>query len=231
MSIARNLYQLQQVESEIEAEEKALAACLEKMGDSQAIDLVKSQIEATRGRLEVLQQQQRDTELEIGSLEAKLAEVKDKLYSGRINNPKELGSLQQEEAALQGQREKLEDDDLQTMEQVEALTADLAALDARLAELQKDWQQEQQQLNVEVDRLKQAIARLQDKRQQVLAGIDAATLERYNSLKKQKGWAVSRIEQGTCRSCRISLSTAELQRARGQQIVECNSCHRILFLE
>jgi predicted nucleic acid-binding Zn-ribbon protein len=231
MSIARNLYHLQQVESEIEAEEKALAACLEKLGDSQAIDHVKSQMEANRGRLEVLQQQQRDTELEIGSLEAKLVEVKDKLYSGRVNNPKELGSLQQEEAALQGQREKLEDGDLQTMEQVEALTADLAALDARLAELQKDWQQEQQQITAEVDRLKQVIAKLQDKRQQALAGIDAATLERYNRLKKQKGWAVSRIEQGTCRSCRISLSTAELQRARGQQIVECNSCHRILFLE
>jgi predicted nucleic acid-binding Zn-ribbon protein len=169
--------------------------------------------------------------LEVEGLEAKLAEVKDKLYSGRVNNPKELGNLQQEETALQGQRDKLEDGELQTMEQVEAVTADLTVLESRLAELEKDWQKEQQQLTIEVDRLKQVIAELQVRRQQTLTGIDKATLERYNSLKKQKGWAVSKIEQGTCRSCRISLSIAELQRARGQQIIECNSCHRILFLE
>jgi len=231
MSTTQKLYQLQEVETEIESAEKSLSGCLEKLGDSQAIDRLKSQIKTAQAKLETLQQQQHAAEWEVDSLEAKLAEVKDKLYSGRVNNPKELATLQQEEAALQGQREKLEDGELQTMEKVEAVTADLAALASRLAGLEKDWQQEQQQLTAEIDRLKQVIAELQEKRQQALAGIDKATLEHYNRLKKQKGWAVSRIEQGTCRSCRISLSTAELQRARGSQIVECNSCHRILFLE
>ena len=231
MSTAQKLYHLQQVEIEIESAEKALSDCLDKLGDSQAIDRVKSQIKTAQAQLEVLQQQQHAAEWQVEDLEVRLAGVKDKLYSGRVSSPKELTSLQQEEAALKGQREKLEDGELQTMEQVEAVTADLAALDSRLAELEKDWQQEQQQLTAEVDRLKQVIAGLQDKRQQALAGIDSATLEHYNNLKQQKGWAVSKIEQGTCRSCRISLSTAELQRARGAQLVECNSCHRILFLE
>jgi predicted nucleic acid-binding Zn-ribbon protein len=117
------------------------------------------------------------------------------------------------------------------MERVEAVTADLAALNIELKGMEEGWRNQQKELSAEIGRLKESISELKGKRELALAGIDAGTLDYYNRLKKQKGWAVAKIEQGTCRSCRISLSTAELQRARGDQLVECNSCHRILFLD
>jgi predicted nucleic acid-binding Zn-ribbon protein len=231
MSTAHKLYQLQEIELEIEFDEKALSQCLAQLGESEAINRIKFRIQTTSKQLEELEQKQHSAEWQIEDIEAKLTAVKEKLYGGRVTNPKELASLQQEEKSLETQRERLEEETLQVMERVEAVTADLAALNIELKGMEEGWRNQQKELSAEIGRLKESISELKGKRKMALAGIDAGTLDYYNRLKKQKGWAVAKIEQGTCRSCRISLSTAELQRARGDQLVECNSCHRILFLD
>ena len=231
MSIAQKLYQLQEIELEIESEEKALSQCLGRIGESGAVNRIKSGVQSAREQLAGLEQQQHSAEWQIEDIEAKLTAVKEKLYSGRVINPKELASLQQEERSLEVQHDRLEEKALETMEQVEVATADLVALNNELGELEDEWRNQQQELLAEIEKLKKSISELKEKRELALSGIDAGTIDYYNQLKKQKGWAVAKIEQGTCRSCRISLSTAELQRARGNQLVECNSCRRILFLD
>ena len=231
MGVTKQLYQLQEIELEIESGEKALSRCLGRLGESEAIKGVRSRIQSARQQLAGLEQKQHSAEWQIEDIETKMAKVKETLYSGRVRNPKELASLQQEEKSLEVQRGRLEEEALETMEQVEVVTADLAALNSELGEMEDGWRSQQQELSSEIERLKKSISGLKEKQKLALAGIDARTIDYYNQLKKQKGWAVAKIEQGTCRSCRISLSTAELQRARGEQIVECNSCRRILFLD
>ena len=231
MSTAQKLYQLQEIELEIESDEKALSRCLGRLGESEVVKGVRSRIQSARQQLTGLEQKQHSAEWQIEDIETKLTAVKEALYSGRVKNPKELASLQQEEKSLEVQRDRLEEGALETMEQVEVVTADLAALNSELGELEDGWRSQQQELSAEIERLKKSISLLKEKQKLALVGIDDRTIDYYNQLKKQKGWAVAKIEQGTCRSCRISLSTAELQRARGEQIVECNSCRRILFLD
>lgn len=231
MSTVQKLYQLQEMEQTIESEEKALSDCLGRLGESEAINRLKSRMETARQQLEGLEQEQHSAEWQTEDIEAKAAAVKDKLYGGQVRNPKELSSLQQEEKLLESQRDRLEEETLQAMEQIEAVTADLAALEGELGEMESGWRSQQKELSAEIDKLKESISGLKEKRELALAGINAGTLDYYNRLKKQKGWAVSKIEQGTCRSCCISLSTAELQRARGDKLIECSSCRRILFLD
>ncbi|MFC1875518.1 zinc ribbon domain-containing protein [Chloroflexota bacterium] len=231
MSTAQKLYQLQEIELEIESDEKALSRCLGRLGESEAVKGVRSRIQSVRQQMTGLEKKQHSAEWQVEDIETKLTAVKETLYSGRIKNPKELASLQQEEKSLEVQRDRLEEGTLETMEQVEVVTADLAALNSELGELEDGWRSQQQELSAEIERLKKSISGLKEKQKLALVGIDTRTIDYYNQLKKQKGWAVAKIEQGTCRSCRISLSTAELQRARGEQIVECNSCRRILFLD
>jgi predicted nucleic acid-binding Zn-ribbon protein len=52
----------------------------------------------------------------------------------------------------------------------------------------------------------------------------------YYRVKKQKGVAVAKIEQGICRSCRIQLPAREIQQARGNRLVQCSSCGRLLYM-
>lgn len=231
MSIARKLYQLQEIELEIESKEKALAQCLSQLGESRAVAQLRAKQAKEQQHLEELRRQQHSAEWEIEDLGTKLAAAKETLYSGRIRSPKELASLQHEVEGLEVRRDQLEERALETMEQVELAMDNLTAISNELGASESEWRSQQQRLSAEIEQFKDLLSELESKRQQMLAGIDSQTIDFYNQLKKQKGWAVAKVEQGTCRGCRISLSTAELQRARGEQLVECNSCRRILFLD
>jgi len=232
MGMARQLYQLQVIEVEIKSREQALAKCLGQLGESQMVAEAKARLLSAQERLEKLKHEQHSAEWEIEDLEAKLSAAKDSLYSGRIKNPKELSSLQHEVEGLNAIHDQMEEKVLGIMEQVELATAELDNLSNKFKALEEEWHGEQQRLSAEIKQLKSSLSKLKNERQMALDSIDAETVDLYNHLKKQKGLAVARVEQGTCCGCRISLSTAELQRARGGgSLVKCNSCGRILFID
>ena len=230
MSVAKQLYQLQEVELEIESDERALAKIASQLGESQAVAKARTELNSAQQHLEELRRQQHSAEWEIENLESKLSTVDEKLYSGRIRNPKELADLQHEVNGLKARRGQLEDKALEIMDRVELSTASVATLSNKLTTLEAEWHSQQQQLSTDMEQLKTAVAELKHKRQLLSAKIDPQIIEFYNALKKQKGQAVAKVEQGVCRGCRISLPTTELQQARGDSLVQCSSCGRILFL-
>ena len=54
----------------------------------------------------------------------------------------------------------------------------------------------------------------------------------YERLRDDRnGYAVAKVERGMCQGCRITLPSGELQRIRNSQdMVQCSSCQRILFV-
>jgi len=230
MSITKQLYQLQEMESEIESNEKVLKQVESQLGENQAVVDVKARLAQEQQRLEELKPKQHSAEWEIDDIRNKLATVEDELYSGRIKNPKELTSLQHEVEGLKAKRDQREDNALEIMEQVELATSSVAVINRELEKVEAEWQHRQQQLSAEREQLRTVISELEHKRQLWLAEIDAPAVEVYYGLKENKGRAVAKVEQGICRGCRILLPTAELQRARSGDLVKCGSCGRILFL-
>lgn len=230
MSIAKQLYQLQEIEIEIESEEQALERIVRQLGDSQAMAEVQSKLTLEQQRLEELGQQQHSAEWEIADITGKLATAKEALYSGKVKNPKELSNLQHEVDGLSVRRDQLEDKALGIMEEVELATTNVAAASREFKTVEAEWHREQQKLSTEMRQLKNGLSDLEHKRQLLSAEIDPQAVEFYYRLKEQKGQAVARMEQGRCRGCRISLPMAEVQRARSGNLVQCGSCGRILFL-
>ncbi|MFC1904994.1 zinc ribbon domain-containing protein [Chloroflexota bacterium] len=230
MNIAKQLYQLQEVDLELEANKRALQQVTSQLGESQAVAGAKAKLTLERQHLEELKRQQQPVEWEIDDLDAKIAKVEEELYSGRIKNPKELTSLQQEVDELKTRRDQLEDKVLAIMEQVELATASAATINSELKRLETEWRSQQQQLSAEMEQLKAILSELNQKRQLLSAQIDPQAIDFYSGLRRQKGIAVAKVEQGTCCGCRILLSIAELQRARTGDLVQCGSCGRILFL-
>jgi len=230
MSIAKQLYQLQEVELKIESSEQALRQIASQLGENQAVVKVQTKLALEQQRLEELRGQQHSAEWEIDDITSKLTTAEEELYSGRIRNPKELTSLQHEVDGLRVKRDQLEDKALEVMEQVELAAASVASVSSELKTVEAEWHSQQQQLSTEMEQLKAILADLKHKQQLLLAGIDPQPVEFYYQLKKQRGQAVAKVEQGICRGCRISLPTAEVQRARSGNLVQCSSCGRILFL-
>lgn len=230
MSVAKLLYQLQQVELEIESKEQALKQLLSQLGESQAVARAQAKLASEQQRLEESKHEQHTIEWEIDDLSTKITTAEETLYSGRIKNPKELTSLQHEIVALKAKRSQLEDRTLEIMGQVELATASVATIKSELKRLETEWQNQQQQLSQEIDKLKSKLSNLKEEQQLLSAEINPRTLELYHALKKQKKIAVVKVEQGICIGCRISLPTTDLQRARSGSLAQCSSCGRILLL-
>lgn len=229
MSVVNQLYQLQEIGLAIDSNERALSQVVGKLGENQAVVSAQAGLALEQQRLEDLSHQQHSAEWEIDDLSARISAAEEKLYGGQMGNPKELANLQSEVAELKVRRDHVEDKALAVMEQVELATADVASRSSNLKDLEADWHRQQQQLSVESERLKTVLSELGHRHEQLLAGIDPQTAEFYHELKKQKGTAVAKVEQGVCGGCRISLTTNELQRVRTGKLVQCSSCGRILF--
>ena len=216
MATIKLLYQLQEIELEIESAEHSLQQITSQLGQNQAVVEAQNKLADEQSRLEELKRQQNSAEWEIDDITTKLKATEEQLYGGRIGNPKELASLQQEAELLKAKRDHLEDSALEIIDKVELAEA--------------DWQSQQKKLAGDKGQLETKIAELKQKQQQLLAGIEPQLADFYYHLKQNKGKAVAKVEQGICRGCRISLPTAELQQARSGQLVQCSSCGRILFL-
>jgi hypothetical protein len=201
-----------------------------QIGESQVVLKAGAKLAEEQKNLETLSARQKSTDWEIDDLTAKIKETEKKLYGGKIFNSKELGSLQQETDDLKKRRSVLEDKSLELMDQLEDTRKAIENSKEELAKLQAEWQAQQKQFVVELMQLKAAQAVHETNRQQISALIDADTLFTYQELRKRKGLAVAKVEQGICQGCRITLPNTDLQRAKGGGVVRCSSCGRIIFL-
>lgn len=230
MNVAKQLYELQEVDLTIEAREQALKQIVGQLGESQVVLNTRSKLASEEQRLEELGHKQHSLEWEIDDITTKITKAEEELYSGRVGNPKELANLQHEIEVLKAKRSELEDRTIEVMEQVEGAKTGVETLKGELKTLETEWQAQQEKLKVDKEHLEAELVSLKQKREAVSAQVDSGAVDFYLGLKKQKGTAVAKVEQGVCRGCRISLSNAEIQRARGSDLIQCSSCGRILFL-
>ncbi len=230
MATIKQLYHLQEIELEIEAAERSVQQIISQLSQNKAVVKAQNKLADKKQRLEELKRQQNSAEWEIDDFTTKLKATEEQLYSGRISNPKELASLQQEAELLKAKRDQLEDKALEIIDKIELAEAEVEALSGDLKTMEAEWQNQQDKLSGDKEQLVDKIAELKQKQPQLLAGIEPQLAQLYYRLKQNKGRAVAKVEQGVCRGCRISLPTAELQQARSGQLVQCSSCGRILFL-
>jgi len=230
MSVAKQLHQLQEIDLELESNERAQNQIAGQLGESKEIARVKARLAGEQQRLEELSRQQQSAEWEIDDLTVKVTANEEKLYGGTIKNPKELSNLQREVDELKDRRAQKEDGALEIMDKVELATASVATMSDKIKRLEIEWQSQQKELSAKLEQLKSVHSNLEHKRELLSAEIEPQAIEVYLELRRQKGTAVAKVEQGTCRGCQIALPTTELQQARSGNLVRCSSCGRILFL-
>ena len=230
MNVAKELYELQEIDLELDTRAQALSQARARLGESQTVLDARNRLDGENKRVEELGAEQHSLEWEIEDITTKIDKAQEELYSGRVKNPKELANLQHEIEVLKPKRSGLEDRAIDIIEQIEQATTNVSELKSELAGLEAEWQKEQRELAAQIKDLEAEIADLKEKRTAKSGQFDADTLEFYSDLRSQKGTAVAAVEQGICRGCRLSLSNAELQKARSGGLMQCSSCGRILCL-
>jgi uncharacterized protein len=230
MTVAKQLYELQEIDSDIEHTQQTLDLKTGQVGKREALDAAQNKLAAEQKALEDLKHQRRDAEFEFDDVTSKIKDAEKQLYSGRITNSKELANLQHEVNTLKGLSDELETKALESIDRVEGAEKTVATATAEFNKLEAEWQQQQKQVAADIELLKKTLADLAEKRRQLTSQIESPSLDLYERVRQQKKQAVAKVEQGICRACRISISASTLQKARSGQPVQCGTCGRILFI-
>lgn len=231
MTQVKALYDLQQIDLEIQQEQEALDKISSQLGESQAVLKARAELVAEQEYLAETEKKQRDVDWEIEDLRGRMARLNDKLYGGKTQNPKELVSLEKEKDIFKANLRQREDNLLDLMAEGETTQDKIKIHGERLKKLEGEWQQEQEDLTRRQAEVKSRLSDLSQKRQALASEIDPQTLELYDSLKQRKGQAVVKVAQGRCHGCHLNLSMNEWQRARAGALIQCSSCGRILYLD
>ena len=230
MSLAKRVFELQQVEQLIQAGRKQLDEIDGRISRNEAFEQAKIKLSAAEKDLAGLDKQYKELDAEAETLRAQIEQVNDKLYGGKIKNPKELQGYEQEGNMLKANLSRKDDTLLELMEKIEAGKLATRKLKETHKSAETAWQAEKGELQVQADKLQVELAALENKRKEILNSVDRDTLSIYEGIRARKGQAVVKVEQGRCLGCRVTLSISELHHVRGNAIILCDNCGRILYL-
>jgi predicted nucleic acid-binding Zn-ribbon protein len=232
MNKAKQLYELQEVDVDIEHKTQALTQVRSRLGKDDDLVAARAALDTEKKRLADLEHQQKTEEWELNELGAKISAVEKKLYGGSVKNPRELTPFQQDLEILKTQRGEREDKLLALMMDVESLQQDVRFKKSEFEKIEREWHENQQKLSQQQTELETELAQLQQTRNMLASQIDSEILGLYEEVRWAKqGQAVAKVMQGRCQGCRISLPVSDQQKARmGQELAQCSNCGRILFL-
>lgn len=167
---------------------------------------------------------------EVEAVAGKIARNRARLEAG-AGSAKDLAALQRDLETASGHRSRLEDAQLDLMEQSEAADArvtDLAerleALDARIAELEAARDAQLTDLDAELTAARRA-------RDAAAEGLPDELVDLYDRTRTSTGLGAARLEGDQCGACRMQLNPADLQEIRSapaDRVVTCPECDRIL---
>src|SRR4030042_2414326 len=199
------LYDLQQIDLNIQKEQEALDEISSQLGESEALFKARTELISDQERLAEIEKQQRDAEWEVEDLRGSIAQLNDKLYGGKTKNPKELVNLEKEKDIFKDKLRQKEDNLLDLMAEIETTQGKIKAGSERLKKLEAEWQRGHKDLTQRHAKGKSRLSDLNKKRQALVSEIAPQTLELYDSVKLRKGQAVVKVAQGRCHGCHLNL--------------------------
>ena len=177
------------------------------------------QIESDRKKLEL------DVEAKKGLIE------KYSLQQFQTKKNEEYRALAHEIEMCKEAITKLDDQQIELMEQIEAAQKEVAAATQVCAEAKRNIDSRVADLSAGEANLKKELAELESNRGELAEAVDESTRSKYERLFKQKGQnVVVGIQHGVCGGCHMQLSRSVIVTCQAEQeIITCPNCGRILF--
>ena len=232
MSQVQQLYQLQQIDTEIREKKQRLGEVLRAQKETEALLAAKGRVETAVTDLQTWQNKHQALNLELQSLKNKAKSAEQRLYSGNVKNPKELTDLQSSIESLGRQRAALEEEVLEAMIMIEDAEIEKAAAAEALQAIQAEWEQSLASLKKEQNELALRLHALTGQRQNRLNNITPESLAEYEAISRSaNGLAVVKIKNSLCTGCRLNVTTQKEKDAREGKKVYCANCGRILAVD
>ena len=228
-----NLYELQLIDTQLRSITEELTGIEEKLKQDKLV-LSAQKTLAKKQEIERSEQQALTKIVdEIEQKKIKLSQSDSMLYSGKVQNPKELQDIQLEIESLHKTITKLEDKQLDQMIRLEESQDQVAHAKTSFQTVSSQFETSKSQFNARKAALNAEKQLLQKKRDVVLQSIDAGLLKHYDALiAKKNGLAIVLLENDACAACGTQLTPSERQEVRLTNVLfHCPTCGRILHVK
>jgi predicted nucleic acid-binding Zn-ribbon protein len=189
-------------------------------------------------QLETAKLHGRELELHRKKLENEAAAKRESI--ARFNTQKfqtrkneEFQALTNEIKRFESEVEKIEDEELELMEQAEQQKVRIAEAEQQTAMLKGQVARQLQNLEEKTKTIETQLSELQKERTALAGAVDEDLLDTYNRLFSSKGHsAVVSLEHEHCMGChmKVTASTSARVKAR-KEVVHCEQCGRMLYWE
>ena len=188
-------------------------------------------LEADRAALSANQKERKKCESDVQTQQQKISKLKDQMLQAKTNE--QYRAFQSEIEFCEKEIRKLEDRILELMGESEPLEKNVKAAEAALKAEKAQVESEKQEARNRTTADEAALRELERERAALASRLPSSALAQYErSRKSGKGTGVAEAMEGRCGACHMAIRPQFYQELkRGDQIMVCESCHRILYYQ
>ncbi|MGA7615465.1 MAG: C4-type zinc ribbon domain-containing protein [Thermoanaerobaculia bacterium] len=170
-------------------------------------------------------------------IESDLQDAQEKLkkYEGQlmqVKNQQQYAAAWKEIDTARKEVKSLEEALLKKMSDIEEIEAGLAERRGSYEDLKQRFEAAYQEWQGSLGDLRQQIQTIEEKAAKVEAQIpDRLRSEFHRIFKQRQGIAVAAVAEGACSVCRFRVRSQAQQQLRRGEIVFCEGCRRIIYME
>jgi predicted nucleic acid-binding Zn-ribbon protein len=186
-------------------------------------------VEAAKAELARNQHERRELEKQVAQVDTRLARFDD--HKAAVKTNQEFTALLHEITVAKGEKDAIEEKILLLLEAADGISVAIKSAERVLADATREGDAMRKALAVERTTLAADLDALSADRARDSASLDRAILAKYDQLLKQRRMiAVAPIDGELCTACHVRLRPAVAQQIRrNENIVQCDSCQRILY--
>lgn len=231
MSEVDKLWDLQAVLTALNEREKQMSVKPESFAEiDREYQSANEEVTRLQQQLEVLSKDRRKVDGELTDQQEQLKKYQGTLM--QVKNQQQYAAAWKEIDATRKHVKELEESVLKTMTESEGFQSQLDArkgghddLQARYDKAHGEWQASLGDLKKEADDLRKKAEALE-------ATLSPRLRNEFQKIYRQRQQiAVARVVNGTCSACRTHVRAMVAQQLKRGELIHCEGCHRILFLE
>ena len=224
------LITLQRLDSAADAARRRLADEPEREKALEArLESARQRVAHAKEHLTANQTARREIDKEVAVHQGRLSKYREQAMAVKTNV--EYHAIQKEIGHAQAEIKTHEDRMLERMLEADDLTAAVKKAEADLAAEQKAVDADRKAMKAEHAELQTSLEQITSERASVVAAVDKQTLAIFDLVSSRRnGIALAEARDGICTICHVRLRPQVFNNVRrNDEIVQCDSCNRILF--
>ncbi len=188
-----------------------------------------TQLEQAKLRIMHIESSRKDLELEVETKKQLIVRYANQQFQTRKNE--EYRALAHEIEMCKEAIFKIEDQEIELMEQTEAGQKEVLRATQTVKEARKLMDEQVAQLDAREQNLQKELAELETNREALASAVDESTRSRYERLVRSKGEnVVVGVQHGVCGGCHMKLPPQLTVTCQAEkELVSCSNCGRILY--